>query len=79
MKMFNMEMKEDNMPRVLDAMKGHSQEGVFAVHEHKGYDFLTLFFFYHIISISFYIFLLPSRFPLPFNKYFVGLLKCWLL
>ena len=43
-KMFDIEMKEDNILRVLDAMKGHSQDGVFDVHEHKGYNFLYLIF-----------------------------------
>jgi len=37
-RIFNIELKQDNLPNVLDAMKGHSQEGLFAVHEHKGLD-----------------------------------------
>lgn len=36
-KYFNITLKEDNIPHVLDAMKGHSQEGVFAIHEHTRY------------------------------------------
>eukprot|EP00026_Physarum_polycephalum_P009666 Phypoly_transcript_09797.p1 GENE.Phypoly_transcript_09797~~Phypoly_transcript_09797.p1 ORF type:complete len:403 (+),score=59.49 Phypoly_transcript_09797:126-1334(+) len=37
-KIFNIELRDEDMAQVLEAMKGHSQDGAFAVHEHKGLD-----------------------------------------
>ena len=79
-KMFNIEMTEDNMPRVLDTMKEHSQEGVFTAHEHEGYDSYLLLYYLFVLIILFpfifLIFLLPFR-SLPLNNSFTGLMTCW--